>query len=111
VVQDLIAVKADQGDFRGTREVQVVSRDRVGLLAVRGKLAGPDQRLLPHQRRDGDEGEILGAEQVQGVGVHRALEQDHVRGQRVGPFPRDLARPGEVGPAALFQQFDMIQRL
>ena len=111
MVENLTAVKADQGDFCGTGEVQVVSGDRVGFLAVRGELAGPDQCLLPHQRRDRDEREVPGVEQVQGVGEHRALEQDHLCGQRVGAFPRDLAGPREVGPAALLAQLHMVQRL
>ena len=43
--------------------------------------------------------------------MHRALEQDQVGRQRVGALPGDLAGPGEVRPAALFQQLDVIQRL
>ena len=111
VVQDLVAVEADQGDLRRSRQVQVVGGDRVGFLAVRGELAGADQRFLPDQRRDADQREVLVPEQVEGVGVHRALEQHHVAGQRVGAFPGDLAGPGEVGPAALFQQLDVVQGL
>ena len=53
----------------------------------------------------------LVAQQVEGVGMHRALEQDQVGHQRVGAFPGDLAGPGEVRPAALFQQLDVVQRL
>src|SRR5271165_3059426 len=110
-VQDLVAVEADQGDLRRSRQVQVVGGDRVGFLAVRRELAGADQRFLPHQRRDADQREVLVPEQVQGVGVHGALEQHHVAGQRVGPLPGDLAGPGEVSPAALFQQLHVVQGL
>ena len=111
MVQDLAAVEADQGDLRRSRQVQVVSGDRVGFLAVRRELAGADQRFLPDQRRDADQREVLVPEQVQRVGVHRALEQHHVAGQRVGAFPGDLAGPGEVSPAALFQQLHVVQGL
>ena len=74
MVQDLAAVEADQGDLRRSRQVQVVGGDRVGFLAVRRELAGADERFLPDQRRDADQREVLVPEQVQGVGVHRALE-------------------------------------
>jgi len=43
--------------------------------------------------------------------VHRALEQDQIRHQRVGALPGDLASPREVRPAALLQQLDVVQRL
>ena len=111
VVQDLVAVEADQGHLGRPGEVEVVGRDRVGLLAVRGELAGADQRLLADQRRHADQREVLGREQVEGVGVHRALEQDQIRLQRVGTLAGDLAGPGEVRPAALLQQLDVVQRL
>ncbi len=78
VVEDLVAVEPDQGDLGRPREVQVVGRDRVDLLAVRRKHAGADQRVLPDQRRDADDREVLGAEQVDGVRVDRPLEQDQV---------------------------------
>ena len=42
--------------------------------------------------------------------MHRALEQHQVGRQRVGALPGDLAGPGEVRPAALFQQLDVVQR-
>ncbi len=103
-------MEADQGHLRRARQVQVVGGDRVGLLAVRRELAGAGQRLLPHQRRDADQREVLAAQQVQSVGVHRPLEHQQVRHQRVGAFPGDLAGPGEVRPAALFGQLHVIQR-
>ena len=43
--------------------------------------------------------------------MHRALEQDQVGCQRVGTLAGDLAGPGEVRPAALFQQLNVVQRL
>ena len=57
-----------------------------------------------------DQREVLAPEQVEGVGVHRALEQHQVGRQRVGALPGDLASPREVRPAALFQQLDVVQR-
>jgi hypothetical protein len=59
MVEDLAAVEADQGHLGRPGEVEVVGRDRVGLLAVRGELAGAGQRLLPDQRGHADQREVL----------------------------------------------------
>ena len=109
MVQDLLAVEADQGDLGRPGEVQVVGGDRVRLLAVRGEHAGADQRPLADQRRDADQREVLADEHVEGVGVYRTLEQDQIGHQRVGAFAGHLAGSREVRPAALFQQFHMVQ--
>ena len=71
----------------------------------------PVSGLLPDQRRHADHREVLAGEHVEGVGVHRALEQHQLARQRVGALPGHLAGPGEVRPAALLQQLDMVQRL
>jgi hypothetical protein len=71
-------VEADQCYLRRPGQVQVVSRDRVGLLAVGREHAGPDQGLLADHRRHADEREVFAAQQVKGVGVDRPFQQDQI---------------------------------
>ena len=92
-------MEADQGYLGRARQVQVVGGDRVGLLAVRGELAGADQRLLADQRRDADQREALAGEDVEGVGLYRTLEQDQIGRPARGRAPRPPCGPARSPPS------------
>ena len=101
-------MEPDEGDLGGAGQEEVVGRERVGLFAVGRELPRSDQRLLPDHHRDRDHGGPGRDEVVERVGEQRPLQQHHVAGERVGPLARHLPRPGELRPAAVLEQLDVV---
>ena len=111
LIEDLAGMQADQRDLPGAREEEPVGGQLVGLLTALGEHPGADEGRFLDQRRHRDRPEGALHEQVEGIGVDSTLEQHQVAGQRVGPLAGDVAGPGELRPATLLDQLDMVERL